>query len=384
MSVNSAAAQVQGMDAGRLARVPAVLAADVEAARIDGAVVLVARRGDILLHQAIGFAERATGRAMALDSVFMSMSLSKQFTNLAVLQRIEAGDIAIDTPVAAVVPEFAEHGKGGITIGHLITHTSGLPPVIMGDRKLNGADIASVTAALSRAEPLAEPGSRVLYSPVLAHGLLAEIVRRLDGGTRRFSRILADEVFEPIGMDETHLGIPEHVRSRYVPVVVRDLAPGLFPPGVLESSDRLKPESEMPGGGCVITASDVFAFAESWRNGGRAVKRRVLSPAMVRFALVDRTGAMPNEFFAPPGRGPTPSHFSYGFWLRGQGIHPMAFGHLASPGTFGGMGAGSHVFWCDPASDLTFVLLTAGLLEESASVERFRRLSDLVHTALEH
>lgn len=384
MTVNNAAAQVQGIDPARLSRVPDAIRADVEAGRIDGAVVLVARRGDILLHEAIGFAERASGREMALDSIFMSMSLSKQFTNLTVLQAIEAGRLAIDTAVADVIPEFAANGKSAITIGHLITHTSGLPPVIMGDKALNPADIGSVAAALSRAEPVAEPGTRVLYSPVLAHGLLAEIVRRLDGGTRPFGRILADDVFDPLGMDEAALGIPDHVRPRYVPVVVRDPTPGLFPPGVLESSDRLKPHSEMPGGGCVLTARDLFAFAEAFRRGGRGVKRRVLSPAMVRFALENRTGAMPNEFFAPRGRAPGPSNFSHGFWLRGTGIHLTAFGHLASPGTYGGLGAGSHVFWVDPVSDLSFVLLTAGLLEESASVERFRRLSDFVHTSLEH
>ncbi|TDP49179.1 serine hydrolase domain-containing protein [Zavarzinia compransoris] len=373
----------QGFDADRFARLPRAIEADVEAALIDGAVVIVARGGKIVLHRAFGHAHRDSGRAMALDDVFMSMSLSKQFTNLSVLQRIERGEIAIDTPVAAVVPEFAEHGKDSITIGHLMTHASGLPPVILGDRSLNAADIGSVAAALSRAVPLCPPGEKVMYSPVLAHGLLAEIVRRLDGGGRRFARILAEDVFEPIGMTETALGIPDHLRPRYVPVVVRDPTPGLFPPGVLESSDRLKPDSEMPGGGCTVTAIDLFRFAECWRLRGKGLHRQVLSPALARFALADRTGTMPNEFFdLTPGR-PTPSHFSYGFWLRGEGVHASAFGHLASPGTFGGLGAGSHVFWVDPAHDLTYLFLSAGLLEERASVERHRRYADLVHAALE-
>lgn len=372
-----------GFDADRLNRLPQAIEADVEAGRIDGAVLIVARGGQVALHRAFGFAHRETGRAMALDDVFMSMSLSKQFTNLTVLQRIERGEISIDTPVATVIPEFAEHGKGAITIGHLITHSSGLPPVILGDRSLNAADIGSVAAALSRAVPLCPPGEKVMYSPVLAHGLLAEIVRRLDGEGRRFGRILAEDVFEPLGMTESALGIPAHLRSRYVPVVVRDPSPGMFPPGVLESSDRLKPDSEMPGGGCTVTAGDVFHFAEAWRQEGRGLHRRVLSPAMARFALADRTGTMPNEFFdLTPGR-PTPSHYSYGFWTRGPGIHATAFGHLASPATFGGLGAGSHAFWVDPVSEVTYVFLSAGLLEERASVERHRRYADLVHAALE-
>lgn len=380
------AAEACQFDPDRLACLPAAILADVEAGRIDGAEVLVARGGRVVLHQAIGFAHRESGRAMDIGDVFMSMSVSKQFTNMTVLQAIERGDLAIDTPVAAVVPEFAEHDKGGITIGHLVTHTSGLPPVIMGDKSLNAADIGSVTAALSRAVPLCPPGERFMYSPVLAHGLLAEIVRRLDPHERRFSRILAEDVFAPLDMTDTVLGIPADVRPRYVPVVVRDRTPGLFPPGVLESSDRLKPDSEMPGGGCVITATDLFRFAECWRQLGKGPRASLLSPALSRFALVDRTGTLPNSLYdhAKAARGWTdvPSHMSYGFWLRGEGIYPTPFGHLASPGTFGGLGAGSHVFWVDPVSDVTFVLLSAGLLEDSASIERFRRLSDFVHCAL--
>ncbi|MFA5120569.1 serine hydrolase domain-containing protein [Zavarzinia sp.] len=383
----SSIAAAQGFDPGRLARLTAAVEADVAAARIDGAVAIVARRGQVVLERAIGLAHRESGRAMTLDAVFNSMSVSKQFTNLAALQKIDQGELAIDTPVAAVIPDFAAEGKGGITVGHLITHTSGLPPVVMGDRNLNPTRLDSVAEVLSRTAPLCPPGERVMYSPILAHGLLAEVVRRLDEGERRFSRILAEDLFQPLGMGSTALGIPAELRPRYVPVVVRDPTPGLFPPGVLESGDRLKPDSEMAGGGASLTAGDLLRFVEALRQGGKLGDARILSPALLRFALADRTGTKPHLMYDPmrTSRGwpEVPSHLSYGFWLRGEGVHPMAFGHLASPGTFGGMGAGSHVFWCDPETDVSFVFLSAGLLEEGASVERHRRLSDLVHAAIE-
>jgi CubicO group peptidase (beta-lactamase class C family) len=71
-----------------------------------------------------------------------------------------------------------------------------------------------------------------------------------------------------------------------------------------------------------------------------------------------------------------------GFFLRGAGIFPMPFGSLASPGTFGGLGAGSNMFWVDPVSEVTCIFLSAGLLEELANVARLQRISDLVHAAL--
>jgi len=68
--------------------------------------------------------------------------------------------------------------------------------------------------------------------------------------------------------------------------------------------------------------------------------------------------------------------------LRGEGIFPMPFGQTTSPGTFGGLGAGSTMFWVDPERELVFALLTAGLLEEGASILRHQRMSDLVVSAV--
>lgn len=77
-----------------------------------------------------------------------------------------------------------------------------------------------------------------------------------------------------------------------------------------------------------------------------------------------------------------PAFLGLTFFLRGTGIFPHWFGNLSSPGTFGAVGAGSTVFWVDPERDLTFVCLTAGLVEETRNVDRFQRLSDLVSSAV--
>jgi len=73
-----------------------------------------------------------------------------------------------------------------------------------------------------------------------------------------------------------------------------------------------------------------------------------------------------------------PGYIGLGFFVRGEGIFPIYFGQTASPRTFGGLGAGSTMFWVDPKRDRVFVCLTAGLLEESRDLDRMQRLSDLV------
>jgi len=113
---------------------------------------------------------------------------------------------------------------------------------------------------------------------------------------------------------------------------------------------------------------------------------RILSPAIIELATTNHTGLKPNSLwhYARELRGwdEFPAYLGLSFFLRGEGIFPTYFGTMASPGTFGGIGAGSTIFWVDPDRDLTFVCLTTGLLEESHSVDRFQRLSDLVFAAM--
>lgn len=376
-----------GFEPARLDGVKRAVQADVDAVRFDGASLIVARRGVIVLDETIGFADRAAGRPLARDDVFFTMSVAKQFTNTAVLQAVERGRLALTTRVVDVIPEFGAYGKDRITVGDLIIHKAGLsagPPPVPPEKM---GDLGAVVAAIAAMPTEAEPGTVISYSPICAHAVLAEIVRRVDGGKRTFRRILADDVFAPLGMADSSLGLRADLITRRVPVVVRDRTPGLFPPEALEGlSALLHEESEIPAGGCLTTASDLFRFAEAMRQGGALDGRRVLSPSMLRVATTNQTGDLPNLLWAyakkQAGWPDIPAFLGMGFFLRGTGIFPMPFGSLASPGTFGGLGAGSNMFWVDPVSEVTCVFLSAGLLEELANVARLQRISDLVHAAL--
>ena len=175
--------------------------------------------------------------------------------------------------------------------------------------------------------------------------------------------------------------------ARCVPVVVRDRTKGLFDAAVLEGFNALLQEdTEIPAGGAVSTAADLFRWAEMLRRGGELDGARVLSPAIIRLATTNQTGLMPNDLFDYAremyGWPDFPAYLGLSFFLRGEGTFPSYFGLTASAGTFGGIGAGSTLFWVDPARELTFVCLTAGLLEEGRSCERFQRLSDLAIAAV--
>ncbi len=376
-----------GFDSTRLARVSSAIADDVERERYDGAAIVVARRGAIVLHEAFGFADRATSRAARVDDVYGLFSITKTLTAAMVLARIERGELALTTHVADVIPEYGNRGKERITIWHLLTHTSGtpsgLPPIP--PEQLVRLDVQVAVACEQVVER--RPGTSVNYNPLLAHAMLAEVVRRLDGRERRFRDILDAELFRPLRMRDTWLGLRADLAARRVPTVVRDRSPGLFQAEVLEGFNFiLSEEAELPGAGGLGTAADIAHFAEALRCGGELDGARILAPATIRLATTNQTGREPNLLwsYAREMRGwpEFPAYVGLTFWLRGEGVFPAPFGTLASPGTFGHLGAGTTMFWVDPERELVFVCLTAGAIEETRSVERFQRLSDLVHASI--
>jgi CubicO group peptidase (beta-lactamase class C family) len=370
-----------GLDPTRLGRLTSTIKDDIARERYDGAVFIVARGGKVAMHEAIGFSERRSGRVARSDDVFLIFSITKALTAATVLIRIDRGELSLTTKVADVIPEFGCKGKHRVTIAQLMSHTAGmsagLPPVpieLLGDQE-------AMVAAICQMGIEAIPGEKVSYSPIVAHSILAEVVRRVDGGRRPFRDILAADVLKPLGMNDTALGLRKDLAVRKVPIVVRDRSEGMFPPEMLEAFNTIVTEdSEIAAAGAFSTTSDLFLFTEALRRGGEPESARILSPAIIRIATTNQTGTRRNSLWDYALE--FPAFLGLTFFLRGTGVFPHWFGNLNSPGTFGAVGAGSTLFWVDPERDLTFVCLTAGLLEESHSVDRFQRLSDLVSSAV--
>ena len=137
--------------------------------------------------------------------------------------------------------------------------------------------------------------------------------------------------------------------------------------------------------GVASTVSDMLRFAEMLRRRGELDGVRILSPATLDLATRNWTAEKPNELtrarYAQRGWPPEPAYLGLGFALRGTAICHHLFGTLASPGTFGNHGAGSTLYWIDPERDLTFVCLTAGVMDSLDNIERFQRLSDIAISA---
>jgi len=377
-----------GLDPDRLLRIRKVIEADTAQGLYDGAVFIVARHGEIVLYEAVGHTDLAQKRTARKDDIFFIMSLTKQMTVVRVLMDIEAGKFTLTTPIREIIPEFGIKGKQNITVGHVLTHTTGLNteiPFTLPVDKLG--NIEAVVACLSNERVLYMPGTIVTYNAITAHALVAAMVQRLDGKKRPFRKILAEDVFVPLGMKDTAMGLPDRLKKRIVPVLVRDKTPGIFDPALIEALNYITVEdTELPSGGAVSTAYDVFLFTEMLRRGGELNGKRLLSPETIALATTNQTGDMPNHLMdymrEMYGWPEIPAFLGLTFFLRGEGLFPTPLGINTSPCTFAGLGAGSTMFWVDPERDLSYVFLSAGLMEEGRSFLRHQRLSDMVVAAV--
>jgi CubicO group peptidase (beta-lactamase class C family) len=100
-----------GFDGKRLARVEDAIKADIDAGRCHGVRLVAARHGEVVLDITAGYADKAANKPLKADSVFATMSVAKQFTNVLALSLVERGLLKLHAPVAELIPEFANLGK---------------------------------------------------------------------------------------------------------------------------------------------------------------------------------------------------------------------------------------------------------------------------------
>src|SRR3989441_11041974 len=123
----------------RLSRIRTVLQKEIDADRMPGAVVMIARRGQLIYSEAIGFQDKAAGKAMTRDAIFRIYSMTKPLSSVAAMMLVEEGRMQLTDPVAKFLPQFAkmdvlvpdkdgkttrEIAKRQITIQDLFRHTA--------------------------------------------------------------------------------------------------------------------------------------------------------------------------------------------------------------------------------------------------------------------
>ena len=370
-----------GMDRARIDNVRALGASWLRNGDLPSFVLLVARRGTVVLHEAFGVRHPDdTLATLRTDSIFTVASCSKPVTAAAVMCLVEDGLIGLNRPFIDYVPEWNVPGVPGLeeaSVADLLRHTSGIDELDAVAR-INAAEAKGAVVpeaapgqhpALNRrirlaaGVPLARrPGSAMLYSP-LGFNLLGDIVRRISG--RPFWQFVHERLFEPLGMNDSHFRLPAELRARRV--FRRPGMPGTNPvPGFHGGNDSESFDAlDLGSSGLASTALDFAIFLQMLLNRGTYDGRRVLSPATV--AAMTRQQVDPSVPGIFPLVHPTTRErlyievkgggYGYGLFLHGAGDRYAGNGSLHGPSAFGHIGYASATCWADPRYDLVGVML---------------------------
>jgi CubicO group peptidase (beta-lactamase class C family) len=278
-----------------------------------GLAALVRQGGKTVFARGYGLRELRSRRAIDADTNFRLASVTKQFTATAVMLLVKDGKLRYDQALTDVFPSFPAYGRG-ITIRHLLTHTSGLPDYeeLMEAAEKDGAPPWTSERQIQDDEILAllrgarqgrfAPGTSWAYSNS-GYVLLGLVVARVCG--KPFEEFLRERVFEPLGMDRTLA----YVRGRNE---VPDRAYGhTGTDGSFREADQSPTSAALGDGGVYSNLEDLARWDDALRTG------ELLSPAAMKPALTPATladGSAPRWPAEPGGENLHPGEpVSYGF-----------------------------------------------------------------------
>ncbi len=207
-----------GLDPDRLGRVYGLLDQWTATGRVQGAALAVARGGVLLPPRSFGQRRLAgVSRPMETDAVFLVASVTKPVTALAALMLVERGVFSLRDRVCFHLPEFAQRGKETVQVIHLLTHTSGLPDMLPENTALRRrhAPLSTFVEQVCACGLLFKPGTRVSYQS-MGTAVLGRLVEKLSG--RPLPVFMHDEIFAPLGMHNTSLGLAQALAGRVAEV----------------------------------------------------------------------------------------------------------------------------------------------------------------------
>lgn len=314
---------------------------------ISTAALLVQKRDFALI--------RSFGKGGHRRAVFLLASISKPLTATGVMVLVDRGELSLSDPVRKFLPEFTGGEREFVTVRHLLTHTSGLPDMLPENVELRRrhASQEEFVAAICRTPLLFTPGTEVRYQSTgsLIAARIAECITDMP-----FRDFLRQEVFVPLGMVQTSLGL----------------------------GDRPLADMVM----CQANGNDEWnRTGENNWNWNSPYWRNLGAPWACVHSTVEDLGKILDDFLYPSGRVLKPETAASMVvaqtarlndpWGLGWAVKPGTFGMTCSTRTFGHYGTTGTIAWSDPKANLSCVLLTTKQVAQSRD-GLLGQVSDLV------
>ncbi|MGM1049857.1 MAG: serine hydrolase domain-containing protein [Bacillota bacterium] len=322
---------------------------EIEAGTAPGAVLAVVYRGREWMYTT-GYANPEHRVHVHEDTLYDCASLTKVVVTLPlVLSLIDEGILALGTTISSWLPEFGAAGKEEVTVGQLLTHTSGL----QADMNLHshGWSMERMWEAINQVALQREPQTAVVYSD-LGYLILGRLVEEVLG--MPIDEAARIRIFEPLGMKSTAFSPILDSKSRCAATEYDDEFGGHLC-GVVHDEKARALGGACGHAGLFASAGDLARYARMWQEGGlvpddsstpsgSAQYRRILSRAAVGMSIQSHTIGIPDA-----NRG-------LGWVLKGDRMD--ASGDWMSTRSYGHTGFTGTSLWIDPDHDLAAVLLT--------------------------
>jgi CubicO group peptidase (beta-lactamase class C family) len=389
----------------------------IDAGRIAGCQVAVARHGQVGYFHSLGFRDLERSLPVEEDTIWRIYSMTKPITGVALMTLYERGMFQLNDPVTRFIPQWrglkvrlqAADGSEQLvdperpmTVRDLMMHMSGLG--YGGGRTLQelfSADNSSQAQGLRSPAPgqrrgpnatlesMVEhyagyplefhPGTHWLYS--VSTDVCGRLVEIISG--QRFDDYLREAIFEPLCMNDTAFAVPGEKVHRFAACYRRDSSKKLvLTDDPQDSGYRKEPSFLSGGGGLVSTTTDYLRFCQMLLAGGELDGVRILGRKTIELMAANHLpGDGDLQSFAQPG-----GYGEVGFAGMGFGLTvavakaPALTQVIGSPGEYLWGGAASTIFWVDPAEDLTVVFMTQ--LLPSGTFNFRGQLKTLVYPAI--
>ncbi|GAB4192393.1 MAG: serine hydrolase domain-containing protein [Roseiflexaceae bacterium] len=407
MAQISEAPEAVGMSAQRLARIKPAMQAYVDTRGYAGISTMIARRGQIVHFDQVGWRDKEAQLPMTEDTIFRIYSMTKPVVCTALMMLYEEGRFQLLDPVAKYIPAFAGvkvlAADGSlvdpvrpITVRDLMAHTAGLTYDFLGDspvgalyreaRLMNDAT-RSLEALIGELAglPLAyQPGTRWHYS--LGIDVAAHLIQVLSD--RPLGQFLHERLLAPLGMVDTAFGVPEAKAGRLAAmygnpdligenITLNDLVTAFMAGNnrrrdVSGSCPSNTPDVFQRGGlGLFSTATDYIRFAQMLLNGGQFDGVRLIGRKTLELM---HTNHLPPALL-PYDIGGIP-YAGFGFGLGSRVAVSLA--EMAMPGSvgeFGWSGAAKTYYWVDPKEQLVGLFMTQFMVGFDMPEQDFRVLT---------
>jgi CubicO group peptidase (beta-lactamase class C family) len=330
-----------------------------------GAQASVNLHGQSIANLAVG--ESRPGVAMTPDSIMLWLSATKPVTAVCIAQLWERGQIALDDRVIQFIPEFAGGGKEAITLRHMLTHTAGIRAAANNFTR-DGWEATLSKIYEAKVEPGWIPGKKAGYHVASTWFVLGELVRRIDG--RPFDQYVRDEIFLPLGMIDSWVGMPVDRYEQYGNRIgiMQNTDPAFKPPHAWDTAEMAA--LCKPGGNGRGPMHELVRFYQMLLNGGSLAGTRIICPqTMEALTARHRVGMFDHSFkhIMDWGLGFIVNNNQYGVQTIRYGYGPHA-----SWRTFGHSGHRSSVAFADPKHELAVALVFNGTPGDDAHDQRVR------------